>query len=812
MDKFTPVTARPDAHRLRKMWVITLMTIIPLAVFALYITRNTTSISGMIGLAVAFPAILVTLGLRRIEWSGTLTIMTLALSGLVAISWINGLGMLIGIAFAILAYQVAVLMLPEPMRSPALGMIGVVAVSIVFVDLFFPSTRITLTGRINLLTWFISSGAALVFSIYLLRSFHRYTLRTKFLISVSILAVTAVIINILFVTYSSRRIAFDSTGQTLKSRAVEKANLLATSLNASLESLALASQDTGLISRIAFRNSDYLDQSPAAIQGILGRSQAAWEAEGGEFSETAVLATTRFAADRLRLLRDSSPAWERILLVDRQGGTIAMTEFIPEYDHSDEVWWQRAIAGEVFIGRPEIDPYSGQAVLIGAVPAVDENNEILGVMQGVFRLSSLAFLEELSGDFYGESAGFLQIAIGDSLLQFADGGVVIEPVGISREALEAIEAETYVLASWQGDRRLLAVASVPDTNLMALDDVDLRILKHIQESDVIDDFTAQQRGQVVIGIGTILTAIAAAVVVANIVTQPILSLTQTAEQLAAGNLKARASIQTGDEISTLAAAFNGLAEQVESSVQNLESRVSERTQALNASFRISRSLVSIIDREELVQTIVREVKEAFDYYHVHIYLYEAERHRLVLAAGSGEIGRRLLEKEHAMPMGHGLVGRAASGRAPILVTDVSQDPRWVPNALLPETRAELAVPIAIGNEFLGVIDVQDNEVDGLKAEDRELLQSIADQTAVALRNAEFVRQAQRRAGREATINQIRQKILQTRDVESALKTAARELAVVTRGRVGVRLNQTAAGGTNGRAATGSGEEADHAES
>ena len=97
--------------------------------------------------------------------------------------------------------------------------------------------------------------------------------------------------------------------------------------------------------------------------------------------------------------------------------------------------------------------------------------------------------------------------------------------------------------------------------------------------------------------------------------------------------------------------------------------------------------------------------------------------------------QQLLAQNHTIAVGRGLVGSAAETNTANLVSDVAQNEEWVANPLLPDTRSEIAVPIAIGDEVLGVLDVQSNETNGLAQPDQELLQSITNQIAVALQNA-----------------------------------------------------------------------------
>lgn len=207
----------------------------------------------------------------------------------------------------------------------------------------------------------------------------------------------------------------------------------------------------------------------------------------------------------------------------------------------------------------------------------------------------------------------------------------------------------------------------------------------------------------------------------------------------------------------------------------LEIRVAERTKALETSAEISRRLSTILDQEQLVVEVVREVQRAFGYYHTHIYLLDEKKQNLVLAGGTGEAGRMLLTAGHKMPISRGLVGEAAQSRRTVLVPDVHQRPEWVSNRLLPETAAEIAVPILLGHELKGILDVQHNVVNGLTESDRILLESITNQVAVALENARLYADAQERGQREALVNAIGQKIQRAGSVDAVLQIAIQEL-------------------------------------
>ena len=162
--------------------------------------------------------------------------------------------------------------------------------------------------------------------------------------------------------------------------------------------------------------------------------------------------------------------------------------------------------------------------------------------------------------------------------------------------------------------------------------------------------------------------------------------------------------------------------------------LSRRSQSMETAYAISRQLSTILEQERLAVEVVEQLGAAFGYYHAHIYLFDDAGEKLLMVGGTGEAGAQMLGRGHSIPRGRGLVGRAAQTNAPVLVSDVSQEAGWLPNPLLPETKSELAVPVATGDQVLGVIDVQHDITDGLGQDDVDLIQLIASQVAIAIQN------------------------------------------------------------------------------
>ncbi|MBK9604849.1 MAG: GAF domain-containing protein [Anaerolineales bacterium] len=271
---------------------------------------------------------------------------------------------------------------------------------------------------------------------------------------------------------------------------------------------------------------------------------------------------------------------------------------------------------------------------------------------------------------------------------------------------------------------------------------------------------------VVLGLSILL-----ALVLSRQLTRPIIQLTNTAQIISAGKFDTQAEVNSADEIGTLAQTFNIMTSRLEQAFED----VRRRALAVQTSADVSRRLSMATDPRRLAAEVVEQVQSAFKYYHAHIYFLDEASGDLVMAGGTGEAGAILLANGHKIAQGRGLVGRAATTNAPVLVPDVSKAEGWLPNVLLPDTKSEVAIPISSGKQVLGVLDVQQNVVNGLDQEDVSLLQSLAGQVAISLQNARSFEQSKSQAELETLVNAIGQKIQRATTVEDTLQTAIREL-------------------------------------
>ena len=157
---------------------------------------------------------------------------------------------------------------------------------------------------------------------------------------------------------------------------------------------------------------------------------------------------------------------------------------------------------------------------------------------------------------------------------------------------------------------------------------------------------------------------------------------------------------------------------------------------------VGRSITSILNVEELLETLTRLIQEAFNYYQVGIGLIEDDN--VHYKAGAGPLWDDPRFQHHLIPLKIGqdsITGWVAESQQSLLVSDVKQESRYR-HIEGSSTRSELAVPIKGRQDVIGVLDVQSDQPHIFDQSDRVVLQSLANQAAIAIENAQLYEQAQ----------------------------------------------------------------------
>lgn len=286
-----------------------------------------------------------------------------------------------------------------------------------------------------------------------------------------------------------------------------------------------------------------------------------------------------------------------------------------------------------------------------------------------------------------------------------------------------------------------------------LPELQVALLAEQSEAEAMSGVYATLGANLSVAVLSVLVAGTLSLLLARSIVIALNELAETAQRVAGGELDHSAKVTRADEIGAVAQAFNTMTDRLRQMIDTLEERVRERTEALQrralqleTSAKVSREITSILDIDALLRQVVELIKGAFGYYYVCIFLVDEERNELVLGAGTGQVGEHWREEGLRFTIGGGsLNGQAAEANAPMFANDVSRDERYRGEELLPWTRSELVVPLGIGRQVIGTLDVQSSHVNGFIEDDIRLLQSLGDQIAVAIENARLYERSQRLA-------------------------------------------------------------------
>lgn len=236
----------------------------------------------------------------------------------------------------------------------------------------------------------------------------------------------------------------------------------------------------------------------------------------------------------------------------------------------------------------------------------------------------------------------------------------------------------------------------------------------------------------------VISAIAVLVFVSLALAQligPITRLTKTAKVISEGNLAAAAQVSGPTEIRELAQSFNSMTGQLRDLINNLETRVNERTHDLQIAATVSTQITTLLDTNELLTEVSKQLQEGFNFYHTGVFLFDDESQCLQLAARTGRDSAAIEDNSSIGLDAQGLIPKAARTREPIVANNVAAEPDYTRHPALTQTQAELTIPMVVGGNLIGVLDLQSDKLDRFGADEMQVLPTLAQQIGIAIVNA-----------------------------------------------------------------------------
>ncbi len=194
----------------------------------------------------------------------------------------------------------------------------------------------------------------------------------------------------------------------------------------------------------------------------------------------------------------------------------------------------------------------------------------------------------------------------------------------------------------------------------------------------------------------------------------------------------------------------------------------ERSAQLATVSKVTESITTTLDPDEVLHRAVEMITEAFGYYYASIMLLDEERGDLVFKAGTGGfVGRT--PYDFRQDIGEGLIGWVADRGETLLANDVSQEPQYIP-AYLDETKSELDVPLKYGDKVIGVLDLQSSELNAFDEHDVMAMEALAGHVAAAIENARLFAVAKQRVAELRAVRQASLQLTSTLELEPVLET------------------------------------------
>ena len=191
-----------------------------------------------------------------------------------------------------------------------------------------------------------------------------------------------------------------------------------------------------------------------------------------------------------------------------------------------------------------------------------------------------------------------------------------------------------------------------------------------------------------------------------------------------------------------------------------EQALQRRNTYLAASSEIGRLVTSTLDLNTIFTRTVSLISDRFGFYFAAIYILDETGFHAVLREAKGEAGEKMKSQRYTISVGsQTMVGRVADTGESKLANNIAVEPLYQPNPLLLDTQSEATIPLRVGERTVGVIDIQSKDLDAFSQDDLSVLQSLADQVAIAIDNAASYSRSQELIKELQEVDQLKSQFL-----------------------------------------------------
>jgi len=220
----------------------------------------------------------------------------------------------------------------------------------------------------------------------------------------------------------------------------------------------------------------------------------------------------------------------------------------------------------------------------------------------------------------------------------------------------------------------------------------------------------------------------------------------------------QAAVYNPKEIRLLQITGDGIAVALEK--LRLLQEAQRRALELQTAAEIARDTSGTLDLDSMLNHIVNMLCERFGFYHASIFLLDDTGDNAVIRESTGEAGAEMKQRSYKLPVGSkSIIGAVTETASPVVVNDITTSEIHRPHSLLPGTRSELGIPLKLGDQVIGALDVQSTLINAFHADDIAVLEILADQIAVAIENARAYELSQKAVEEMREVDRVKSQFL-----------------------------------------------------
>jgi nitrate/nitrite-specific signal transduction histidine kinase len=433
---------------------------------------------------------------------------------------------------------------------------------------------------------------------------------------------------------------------------------------------------------------------------------------------------------------------EEIDIMDPIGLVIASTRadlINTDFRYYDFFWQGKT--GAVTL-PPRFYPPEDEISIFVSHPILNYSNEIVGVLSA--RTSVDTIIDIVNAPVQQPYHSTL------SYLVNADGALLVTSFGRPTINLQTDGAKAVLETLQNGSASYKNIDGQPVVGVYHwLPELKVAILVEASQAEIYQRLPNIITANLAIGLLAFLLAVIAAITIVRSITKPITALVKASQDVIDGNFAIHAETDREDELGMLTEAFNKMTDELKVLVSGLETRVADRTRdlehrslELQTAALIARDTSLASNINDLLNRTTRLIRERFGYYHVGIFLNDDKGEYTVLRSAAGDAGQVLLASNHKLKIGEtGIVGIVAKTGEPRIALDVGADAVYFRNPLLLYTRSEMALPLKIGAQIIGVLDVQSDKVNAYDQNNITIMSILTDQLSIAIERTRLLQES-----------------------------------------------------------------------